>query len=59
MESLIQFPRRATRVRVCMGCGERLPPGTPAHHRNCRKCWNLGQYRRAVFEFLEAARPRQ
>lgn len=56
---LYQFSNvRAMRPRACAGCGEQLPPDTPAHHRNCRKCWSLDQYRRAVFAFLEAVRPR-
>jgi len=56
---LYQVPTvRAMRPRARTGCGERLSPNTPAHHRNCRQCWSLDKYWRAMFAFLAAARPR-
>lgn len=50
--------RRAKINRACAGCGAQLPPDAPRHHRNCKKCWSLASYRRAVFAFLDASRAR-
>ena len=55
---LYTFPAdRVKRTRACSGCGIMLKPETPAHHRNCPKCWSFGQYRKAVFAFLDSTRP--